>query len=83
MAPPAERGALRNWFYGFAPPERGTVVLGHRRVYIVPTRLGWLFGGTLGPAAWADPEPCRTVAGGQVVLALPLALARFCHTGPS
>lgn len=47
MAPRAERGALRSWFYGYAPPERGTVVLGHRRVYIVPTRLGLLFGGTL------------------------------------
>ena len=37
-----------NWLYGFTPPERGTVVLVHRRVYIVPTRLGWLFAATLG-----------------------------------
>ena len=36
-----------NWLYGFAPPERGTVVLVHRRVYIVPARLGWMFGATL------------------------------------
>jgi len=36
-----------DWFYGFAPPERGTIRLGHRRVYIVPTRLGWMFGGVL------------------------------------
>jgi uncharacterized protein (DUF58 family) len=36
-----------NWLYGFTPPERGTVVLVHRRVYIVPARLGWLFGVTL------------------------------------
>lgn len=36
-----------NWLYGFTPPERGTVVLVHRRVYIVPTRLGWIFGATL------------------------------------
>ena len=36
-----------NWMYGFTPPERGTVVLVHRRVYIVPTRLGWLFACTL------------------------------------
>lgn len=47
MAPRAERGALRSWFHGYAAPERGAVVLGHRRVYIVPTRLGLLFGGTL------------------------------------
>jgi uncharacterized protein (DUF58 family) len=38
---------LRHWFYGFAPPERGTVILGHRRVYIVPTRLGWIFAATV------------------------------------
>lgn len=37
-----------NWLYGFKPPERGTVVLVHRRVYIVPTRLGWIFGATIG-----------------------------------
>jgi uncharacterized protein (DUF58 family) len=36
-----------NWLYGFTPPERGTVVLVHRRVYIVPARLGWLFAATL------------------------------------
>src|SRR6185436_15324401 len=57
--PPHERGPgmiarlldrnprLANWVWGFTPPERGTVVLVHRRVYIVPTRLGWLFGATL------------------------------------
>jgi uncharacterized protein (DUF58 family) len=38
---------LANRVYGFTPPERGTVVLVHRRVYIVPARLGWLFGATL------------------------------------
>src|SRR3970040_2987363 len=36
-----------NWLYGFTPPERGTVVLVHRRFYIVPARLGWIFGATL------------------------------------
>jgi uncharacterized protein (DUF58 family) len=38
---------LANWFYGYAPPERGTVVLVQRRVYILPTRLGALFAGTV------------------------------------
>src|SRR3954465_10580211 len=38
---------IANWLYGFTPPERGTVVLVHRRVYILPARLGWLFGLTL------------------------------------
>ena len=39
--------ALRDWFYGYRPPEQSPVVLGHRRVYIVPSRLGLLFGGAL------------------------------------
>ncbi len=39
---------LLNWFYGFAPPERGAILLRQRRVYIVPTRLGWMFAATLG-----------------------------------
>jgi uncharacterized protein (DUF58 family) len=38
---------LAHWLWGFKPPERGTIVLGHRRVYILPARLGLLFGGTL------------------------------------
>jgi len=46
VAPRAE--ALRAWFARGPAPERGTVVLGHRRVYILPTRLGWMFGATLG-----------------------------------
>jgi uncharacterized protein (DUF58 family) len=39
---------LANWFYGFTPPERGAIVLRHRRVYILPTRLGWMFAASLG-----------------------------------
>jgi uncharacterized protein (DUF58 family) len=38
---------IANWLYGFTPPERGTVVLVHRRVYILPVRLGFLFCMTL------------------------------------
>jgi uncharacterized protein (DUF58 family) len=38
---------LANWLYGFTPPEHGTVVLVHRRVYIVPAPQGWLFALTL------------------------------------
>jgi uncharacterized protein (DUF58 family) len=43
----ARRPRLANWIYGFTPPEQGAVVLVHRRVYIVPAQLGWVFGGTL------------------------------------
>ncbi len=38
---------VANWIYGFSPPERGTVVLVHRRVYIVPARLGFIFAVTV------------------------------------
>jgi len=38
---------LAHWLWGFVPPERGTIVLSHRRVYIVPARLGVLFALTL------------------------------------
>ncbi|MSQ49617.1 MAG: DUF58 domain-containing protein [Betaproteobacteria bacterium] len=43
------RSRLRfaHWFYRYQPPERGEIVLSHRRVYIVPSQLGLYFGGTL------------------------------------
>jgi uncharacterized protein (DUF58 family) len=43
----ARHPRIANRLWGFTPPERGTVVLVHRRVYIVPARLGWIFGLTL------------------------------------
>lgn len=39
---------LRHWFSGRSAPQRGRIVLRHRRVYILPTRIGWLFGATVG-----------------------------------
>jgi uncharacterized protein (DUF58 family) len=50
MAPPAEapaRPRAAAWFAGDERPERGAIVLGHRRVYIVPSRLGLFFGAAL------------------------------------
>ena len=38
---------LSGWFSGDGAAERGPIVLGHRRVYIVPSRLGLLFGAAL------------------------------------
>lgn len=38
---------VADWVYGFQAPERGTVVLSHRRVYIVPAHLGALFTATV------------------------------------
>src|SRR4051812_42606936 len=43
----ARHPRLSKWLYGFTPPERGAVLLVHRRVYIVPTRLGLFFAATL------------------------------------
>jgi uncharacterized protein (DUF58 family) len=51
MAPPANASARSRiaawWTDGLAPPERGAIVLGHRRVYIMPSRLGLFFGAAL------------------------------------
>jgi uncharacterized protein (DUF58 family) len=52
MARPAElRSGLRTrfeaWFDAAPDAARGAVVLGHRRVYILPSRLGVFFGGAL------------------------------------
>ncbi|MSP95909.1 MAG: DUF58 domain-containing protein [Betaproteobacteria bacterium] len=38
---------LTTWFYAAKAPERGPITLGHRRVYILPTRLGVMFAITL------------------------------------
>jgi uncharacterized protein (DUF58 family) len=38
---------LSAWFHGIRAPERGPITLGHRRVYILPTRLGVMFAITL------------------------------------
>jgi len=43
----ARNPRFANWLYGFKPPEHGTVILVHRRVYIVPASLGWIFAATL------------------------------------
>jgi uncharacterized protein (DUF58 family) len=50
MARPAEAQAgsrLGAWLKAPEAAERGAIVLGHRRVYIVPSRLGLFFGAAL------------------------------------
>jgi uncharacterized protein (DUF58 family) len=50
MAQPAEaspRARLSAWLGGDDVEAHGAIVLGHRRVYIVPSRLGLLFGAAL------------------------------------
>jgi uncharacterized protein (DUF58 family) len=43
----AQGSRFSAWFQGTRAPERGAITLGHRRVYIMPTRLGVMFALTL------------------------------------
>lgn len=72
--------ALREWFYGFAPPERGAIVLGHRRVYIVPSRLGLLFGGTLLILLAGSINYTLSLGFGLTFLLAGMGLAGMVHT---
>jgi uncharacterized protein (DUF58 family) len=69
-----------NWLYGFVPPERGTVVLVHRRVYIVPTRMGWLFAGTLGVLLIGSINYSLSLGFALTFLLAGLGLAGMVHT---
>ena len=69
-----------NWLYGFTPPERGTVELVHRRVYIVPTRLGWFFGGTLGVLLIGSINYALSLGFALTFLLAGLGLAGMVHT---
>src|SRR5687767_15786583 len=69
-----------NWLYGFTPPERGTVVLVHRRVYIVPTRMGWMFGATLGVLLVGSINYTLSLGFALTFLLAGLGLAGMVHT---
>src|SRR5438876_7501288 len=69
-----------NWLYGFTPPEHGTVVLVHRRVYIVPARLGWLFAATLGILLIGSINYALSLGFALTFLLAGLGLAGMVHT---
>jgi uncharacterized protein (DUF58 family) len=71
---------LASWLYGFTPPERGTVVLVHRRVYIVPTRLGWLFGAALLLLLVGSINYALSLGFGLTFILGGVALAGMVHT---
>lgn len=71
---------LANWLYGFTPPESGTVVLVHRRVYIVPTRLGWLFALTLLVLLLGSINYALALGFGLTFLLAGMGLAGMVHT---
>jgi len=71
---------LAHWFYGFTPPERGVIVLRHRRVYIVPTRLGWMFGVTLGLLLVGSINYALSLGFAMTFLLAGMGLAGMVHT---
>jgi uncharacterized protein (DUF58 family) len=74
------RPKLANWLYGFTPPERGVVVLVHRRVYILPTQLGWLFVLTLGILLVGSINYALSLGFALTFLLAGLGLAGMVHT---
>src|SRR5258706_5463610 len=71
---------IANWLYGFTPPERGVVVLVHRRVYIVPARLGWMFGATLALLLVGSINYAIALGFALTFLLAGLGLAGMVHT---
>src|SRR5258708_6836593 len=71
---------VANWIYGFTPPERGTVVLVHRRVYIVPTQLGYLFALTLLILLVGSINYALSLGFALTFLLAGMALAGMVHT---
>jgi uncharacterized protein (DUF58 family) len=74
------RPRVANWLYGFTPPERGTVVLVHRRVYIVPARLGFFFGATLVVLLVGSINYALSLGFALTFLLAGLGLAGMVHT---
>ena len=77
---PLANPRIANWLYGFTPPERGVVVLRHRRVYIVPTRAGWLYGATLGILLVGSINYALSLGFALTFLLTGLGLAGMVHT---
>lgn len=77
---PLANPRFANWLYGFTPPERGVVILRHRRVYIVPTRVGWLYGATLGVLLIGSINYALSLGFALTFLLTGLGLAGMVHT---
>ncbi len=71
---------LASWLYGFTPPERGTVTLVHRRVYIVPTQLGLLFALTLAILLVGSINYALSLGFALTFLLAGMGLAGMVHT---
>jgi uncharacterized protein (DUF58 family) len=75
-----DRPRIARWFYGFTPPEHGEIVLRHRRVYIVPTRLGWMFGATLVLLLLGSINYALSLGFAMTFLLAGMGLAGMVHT---
>lgn len=71
---------LANRIWGFTPPEHGVIVLVHRRVYILPTRLGWMFAATLGILLAGSINYALALGFALTFLLGGLGLAAMVHT---
>jgi len=80
MRAPLAAPRLRDWFHGTRAPERGAITLGQRRVYIVPTRLGWLYGATLGILLVGSINYALQLGFALTFLLAGLGLAGMVHT---
>jgi uncharacterized protein (DUF58 family) len=71
---------LAHRLWGFVPPERGTILLSHRRVYIVPTRLGVLYAVSLAILLIGSINYALALGFALTFLLAGMALAGMVHT---
>jgi len=76
--PPLPR--MRAWLHGREVPERGAIRLGHRRVYILPTRLGMMFAATLAIMLVGSINYALSLGFMLTFLLAGMALAGMVHT---
>jgi uncharacterized protein (DUF58 family) len=74
------RPRFAEWLRAAKRPEHGTIVLTHRRVYIVPTRMGWMFGVTLGVLLLGSINYVLSLGFALTFLLAGVGLAGMVHT---
>ncbi len=68
------------WFQGSATPGHGDILIAHRRVYIVPSRLGLYFGGTLAILLVGSINYVLSLGFALTFLLAGMGLAAMVHT---
>jgi uncharacterized protein (DUF58 family) len=71
---------LREWLRGERRPERGAITLGQRRVYILPTRSGWLYSATVGVLLLGSINYALQLGFALTFLLAGMGLAAMVHT---